>query len=314
MQTWSEHDIPDQTGRTVLITGANSGIGLRTAQVLAEHGARVLLACRSADRGGAAVRAVTDAVPDAKAELLLLDLADLGSVRAVAEQVRTMTEDGLDILVNNAGVMMTPRRTTVDGFELQLGTNHLGHAALTWLLMPALRTRPGARVVTLSSSMANNGRVDVGDLNFEHRRYRPMTAYAQAKIANLMFALELDRRARTAGLDLVSTAAHPGYTGTELVANMAGSREGPMAGLIGFFGEIGNRLMAQPVSAGALPTLYAATSPDVRGGDYYGPDGPMEMRGKPGRARIPRAASDTGVSAALWDRTAELTGVAPDPA
>jgi protochlorophyllide reductase len=314
MQTWSEHDIPDQTGTTVLITGANSGIGLRTARVLAEHGARVLLACRSADRGRTALRTVTDAVPGAEAELLSLDLADLGSVRAAAGLVRTMTEDHLDVLVNNAGVMMTPRRTTADGFELQLGTNHLGHAALTWLLMPALRTRPGARVVTLSSPAARIGRVDVGDLNFEHRRYLPTTAYAQAKLANLMFTLELDRRARRAGLDLVSVAAHPGYTGTSLVANMAGSREGPLADLIRFFGEIGTRFVAQSIPAGALPTLYAATSPDVRGGDYYGPDGPLELRGHPGRAHIPRVAWDAGVSTALWDRTSALTGVAPDPA
>jgi NAD(P)-dependent dehydrogenase (short-subunit alcohol dehydrogenase family) len=315
MSAWSEHDIPDQSGRTVLITGANSGIGLRAAQVLAEHGARVLLACRSADRGGTAVRAVTDAAPNAKVELVLLDLADLRSVRAAAEQVRALTGDGLDILLNNAGVMMTPKRTTADGFELQFGTNHLGHAALTWLLMPALRSRPGARVVTLSSQAARTGKIDIADLNFEYRRYLPNTAYGQAKLANLMFALELDRRARKAGLDLVSAAAHPGYTATKLVANMAGSREpGPLASLIEFVGELSGRYVAQGIPAGTLPTLYAATSPDVRGGDYYGPDGMFEMRGLPGRATIPRLASDTDMAARLWDRTAELTGVPPDPA
>jgi NAD(P)-dependent dehydrogenase (short-subunit alcohol dehydrogenase family) len=315
MSTWSEQDIPDQSGRTALITGANSGLGLRAAQVLAAHGASVLLACRSADRGATAVRTVTDAVPAAKAELVLLDLADLRSVRAAAEQVRALTGDGLDILVNNAGVMMTPKRTTADGFELQFGTNHLGHAALTWLLMPALRTRPGARVVTLSSTAARTGKVDVTDLNFEHRLYLPTSAYGQAKLANLLFTRELDRRARKADLDLVSVAAHPGYTATKLVSNMAGSREaGPMASVIEFFGELGSRYVAQGVPAGTQPLLFAATSPDVRGGDYYGPDGMFEIRGGPGRAHFPRLANNTELAVRLWDRTAELTNVAPDPA
>jgi NAD(P)-dependent dehydrogenase (short-subunit alcohol dehydrogenase family) len=319
MPRWSEQEIPDQAGRTALITGANSGIGLRTAQVLAEHGARVLLACRSADRGAEAVRTVTEAAHssavDSAVELIVLDLADLRSVRAAAEQVRALTGDQLDILVNNAGVMMTPHKTTTDGFELQFGTNHLGHAALTWLLMPALRNRQAARVVTLSSPAARGGRMDIADPNYEHRNYQPQAAYSQAKLANLLFALELDRRARAAGSDLISVASHPGYTATKLVANMAGSREaGPMASMIEFFGELGNRYFAQNVVAGTLPTLFAATATDVRGGDYYGPDGFLEMRGMPGRAHLPRAAQDPDTAAQLWDRTAELTGVTPDPA
>ena len=319
MTRWTEQDIPDQTGRTALVTGANSGIGLRTARVLAEHGARVLVACRSPERGATAITTVRDAARaagrDAAVELVPLDLADLRSVRAAAEQVRSITEDRLDVLVNNAGVMMTPRKSTVDGFELQFGTNHLGHAALTWLLMPALKTTPDSRVVTLSSPVARIGRVRTSDPNYEHRTYDPLTAYGQAKLANLMFALELDRRARSKGLDLVSVAAHPGYTHTRLVANMAGSRDtSPLATAIEYFGELGGRYFAQSVEQGALPTLYAATSPDVRGGDYYGPDGMFEMRGWPGRAQVPRAAFDTEVSARLWDVTAELTRVAPDPA
>jgi NAD(P)-dependent dehydrogenase (short-subunit alcohol dehydrogenase family) len=315
MARWSEQDIPNQAGRTVLITGANSGIGLRAAQVLAEHGARVLLACRSADRGATAVQAVNDVAADANAELVLLDLADLRSVRAAAEQVRALTGDRLDLLVNNAGVMMTPHRTTVDGFELQFGTNHLGHAALTWLLMPALRAKAGARVVTLSSPVAQAGRIRTTDLNFEHRTYLPLAAYGQAKLANLMFAQELDRRARHADLDLVSVASHPGYTATHLVSNMAGSREGgPLATVIEFVGELGARYVAQGVAQGTLPTLYAATAPQVRGGEYYGPDGMFEVRGWPGRARPPRAAGDTAVAARLWEATAHLTGVTPDPA
>lgn len=319
MPHWSEQDIPQQAGRTALITGANSGIGLRVAQVLAERGARVLLACRSADRGATAVRSVNDAAlaagVDATAELVVLDLADLRSVRAAAEQVRAATGDELDLLVNNAGVMMTPHRTTVDGFELQLGTNHLGHAALTWLLMPALRARPAARVVTLSSTAARAGRIRTADLNFEHRTYQPMAAYGQAKLANLMFAQELDRRARSAGMDLVSVAAHPGYTATKLVSNMAGSRgNSPLATAIEFFGELGSRYVAQSVDQGSLPTLYAATSPNVRGGEYFGPDGMFEVRGWPARARPPKAAEDTDVAARLWEATAHLTGVTPDPA
>lgn len=319
MPRWTEQNIPEQAGRTALVTGANSGIGLRTAQVLAEKGARVLMACRSAERGGTAVSTVREAAraaeQDAAVELVALDLADLRSVHAAAEQVRSMTENRLDILVNNAGVMMTPRKSTVDGFELQFGTNHLGHAALTWLLMPALRATPGSRVVTLSSPTARMGRIRTSDPNFEHRTYDPFSAYGQAKLANLMFALELDRRARSKGLDLVSVAAHPGYASTKLVANMAGSREaGPMATAIEYFGDLAGRYFAQSVEHGALPTLYAATAPDVRGGDYYGPDGMFEMRGWPGRAHVPRAASDADVSARLWDVTAELTRVTPDPA
>jgi NAD(P)-dependent dehydrogenase (short-subunit alcohol dehydrogenase family) len=319
MSRWTEQDIPEQTGRTALVTGANSGNGLRTAQVLAERGARVLLACRSAERGATAATTVRDAARaagrDAAVELVLLDLADLRSVHAAATQVRSMTEDRLDVLVNNAGVMMTPRKSTVDGFELQFGTNHLGHAALTWLVMPALKAAPRPRVVTLSSPLARVGRIRTSDPNYEHRTYDPLTAYGQAKLANLMFALELDRRARAKGLDLVSVAAHPGYANTRLVANMAGSREaGPLATAIEYFGELAGRYFGQSVEHGALPTLYAATSPDVRGGDYYGPDGMFEMRGWPGRAQPPRAAFDAEVSARLWDLTAELTRVAPDPA
>jgi protochlorophyllide reductase len=184
MPQWTANDIPDQTGRTVLITGANSGLGLAAAGLLADRGARVLMACRSPERGKEALRTV-----GGTAELVKLDLADLGSVREAAEDVRARTGDRLDVLMNNAGVMMTPKQRTADGFELQFGTNHLGHAALTWLLMPALRTVPGARVVTLSSMAARPGRVDLADPQFEHRRYQPNTAYSQAKLANLMFAL-----------------------------------------------------------------------------------------------------------------------------
>jgi protochlorophyllide reductase len=309
MGTWSEKDIPDQSGKTVLVTGANSGLGLRISQVLARHGARVLMASRNAERGAAAVRGVDGA------ELVVLDLADLKSVRSAAAKVREATGDRLDVLVNNAGVMATPHKTTVDGFELQFGTNHLGHAALTWLLMPALSTVPGARVVTMSSTAARGGRVNVADPNFEHRRYSPGSAYAQAKMANLLFALELDRRATEAGLRLVSAAAHPGLSTTNLVSNMASNYEsGLMRGLMAV-GDTLVRFVSQDVSAGALPALFAATAGGVRGGEYYGPDGMFETRGaSPGRAHLPKQATDRDVAAKLWERTAELTGVPPDPA
>jgi len=309
MSMWTASDIPDQTGRTVLITGANSGLGLAAAGLLADRGARVLMACRSPERGQEALRTV-----GGTAELVKLDLADLGSVHAAAKEIRERTGDRLDVLMNNAGVMMTPKRRTADGFELQFGTNHLGHAALTWLLMPALRGVSGARVVTLSSMAARPGRVDLADPQFEHRRYQPNTAYSQAKLANLMFAIELDRHARKAGLDLVSVAAHPGYTATNLTVNMSRSRSGIAGTAMGLATAIGDRLFSQNVQVGVLPQVYAATAPEVRGGEYYGPDGFREIRGHPRRVPIPTPGQDTEVAAKLWDLTAELTKVDPDPA
>lgn len=312
MPKWTEHDIPDQAGRTILITGANSGLGLTTARTLAAKGARVLMACRSPERGAAALRTVA---AHGTAELVELDLADLDSVRKAAAEVRTRTDDKLDVLMNNAGVMWTPKRHTKDGFELQFGTNHLGHAALTWLLMPALRGVPGARVVTLSSLAARPGRVNLADPNFEHRRYLPTTAYSQAKLANLLFALELDRHLRTAGVDAVSVAAHPGYTATSLTANMAGSyRNGVIRAVTRVSTALGDRLVGQSPTMGTLPQVYAATAPDVPGGTYYGPDGPMELRGHPRAVPVPKPARDETTAAGLWDLSAELTKVRPDPA
>lgn len=309
MPKWTEDDIPDQTGRTVLVTGANSGLGLVAAQLLATHGARVLMACRSPERGAAALRTVTE---HGTAELVRLDLADLASVREAAADIRQRTGDRLDVLMNNAGVMMTPKQQTKDGFELQFGTNHLGHAALTWLLMPALRGVPGARVVTLSSLAARAGRVNVADPNYEHRRYLPNAAYSQAKLANLLFALELDRRARAAGLDLISVAAHPGYTATNLTPNMAKSHGRTLLGqVITVFGGIGDRLLGQSVRMGVLPQVYAATMPDVRGGAYYGPDGLLESRGHPREVPIPAPGRNAAAAAALWDVSAELIKVDP---
>jgi NAD(P)-dependent dehydrogenase (short-subunit alcohol dehydrogenase family) len=312
---WTEDQIPDQSGRTALVTGANSGLGLHTAQVLAAKGARVLIACRSQERGERALREVA-ANASAKPELIRLDLADLVSVRDAAEQARELTGDSLDLLINNAGLMGTPRGVTKDGFETQFGTNHLGHAALTWLLMPALRgagERP--RIVTVSSMAAGGGRLDLDDPNFERRRYSPAAAYAQAKLANQVFAIELDRRLRAAGDDILSVAAHPGYTVTQLGSSMARSYGNRFVRtVVGAGTRAGELLLAQNTRMGTLPQLYAATAPGVAGGEYVGPDGLRGMRGHPVIvAPLGRALSASSGSG-LWELTARLTGVTPDPA
>jgi protochlorophyllide reductase len=308
MSRWAQAAIPDQSGRTVLVTGANSGLGLQTAMVVAGYGATVLLACRDPRRGQAALDRVRGET-GADATLVQLDLADLGSVRKAADEVRAITGDRLDVLVNNAGVMYTPSRHTADGFELQIGTNHLGHAALTWLLGPALV--PGARVVTVSSLAHRGGGLNVDDLNFEQRRYNPVAAYSASKLANLLFTFELDRRARAAGRDLIAVAAHPGITDTELVPTTTRMYlPGPFAQLM----KWGNKLVSQGVAAGALPQLYAATAADVRSGEYFGPTSLGETRGAPGRVTASAAAYDEHTAQLLWERTAQLTGVTPDPA
>jgi NAD(P)-dependent dehydrogenase (short-subunit alcohol dehydrogenase family) len=305
---WTDADIPDQSGRTVLVTGANSGLGLQTALVLAERAATVLLACRDPHRGQTALARVRSRAA-ADATLVQLDLADLSSVRKAADEVRAITGDRLDVLVNNAGVMASPPRHTVDGFELQIGTNHLGHAALTWLLAPALSD--GGRVVTVSSLAHRGSGLDVDDLNFERRRYNPTAAYSASKLANLLFTFELDRRARAAGRDLLAVAAHPGITATELVPNTTRMH---LPGLFADLARWGNKLISQGVVSGALPQLYAATAADVRSGEYFGPTSLGETRGAPGRVPASLAACNEHTARLLWERTAQLTGVAPDPA
>jgi NAD(P)-dependent dehydrogenase (short-subunit alcohol dehydrogenase family) len=298
MAHWTADDIPDRSGRTAVVTGANSGIGLPTATELARHGARVILATRSADKGRAAVEQILGAVPGAAVAWARLDLADLASVRAFVDELGLA---GLDLLVNNAGVMMLPRQQTADGFEMQFGTNHLGHFALTGLLLPALLARPGARVVTVSSGLHHRGRLDFDDLMGE-RRYNKTAAYAQSKLANLLFAFELQRRADAAGADLVSVAAHPGFAATNL-----GRHVSPLF-------DLGVRLarvvgVAQSAEMGALPTLYAATAPDVAGGEYFGPDGKGEERGYPVRVPASARARDEADAARLWEISERLTGV-----
>ena len=307
---WTTADIPDLTGRTAVVTGANSGIGFGAAVELARHGAAVTLAARDPDRGAAALARLRSEVPAATAELGRLDLADLGSVRAFAAGYRP---DGLDLLVNNAGVMAVPLRHTPDGFESQFGTNHLGHFALTGLLLPKLLARPGARVVTVTSGYHRIGRIDFTDLD-ARGRYRKWPAYAQSKLANLLFTFELQRRADAAGVELQALSAHPGYAATNLQTagpRLAGNKVMERAT------DAVSRVIGQSARDGTLPTLRAATDPAVRGGEVFGPDGFLELRGAPKRVAVSSRARDRAVAARLWEVSEEKTGVrypALDPA
>jgi NAD(P)-dependent dehydrogenase (short-subunit alcohol dehydrogenase family) len=294
---FSAADIPDLTGQTVIVTGANSGLGLATAQALGDRGARVVLAVRDQARGQAA--AATVAGP---AEVRPLDLARLESVGAFARD----WDGPVDLLVNNAGVMIPPLSRTADGFELQFGTNHLGHFALTNLLLPSLT--PMARVVTVSSGVHHAGRLDFSDLNWERRRYRRWRAYGQSKLANLLFTSELQRRLTEAGSAVRSMAAHPGYVATNLQSH-SGSRLTEFTMV-----TVGNRLFAQDAAAGALPTLYAAYG-DLPGDTYAGPSGLLQ-HGPPAPCARSAAARDAASASRLWTVSEELTGVtfAPDPA
>ncbi len=299
---WSTEQIPDQRGRTAIVTGANSGLGLVTARELARRGARVILACRNIDKGAQAAREIERASLGADVELAPLDLGDLSSVEAFADSFRASHESGgLDLLVNNAGVMAPPRRQTVDGFELQLGTNLLGHFALTARLIGLMEGRTDARVVTLSSNAHKMGRIDFDDLQSE-RRYTRWGAYGQSKLADLMFSLELDRRLRRSGSSVKSVAAHPGYAATNLQTAAAPALDRIVM-------QFTNLIVAQSAEAGALPSLYAATYPGLQGGSYVGPDGIGEFRGHPHLVSPNRAARDEQVAARLWSVSEELTGV-----
>jgi NAD(P)-dependent dehydrogenase (short-subunit alcohol dehydrogenase family) len=302
---WSPADMPDQHGRTALVTGANSGIGFHVAAELAGQGKHVLLASRDADRGRAARAAIVRELPTASIELVGLDLADLDSVARLAGQVLDRPA-GLDLLINNAGVMAVPHRlTTAAGFELQFGTNHLGHFALTIRLLPAMLARPGSRVVTVSSLNHRLGSIRLDDLQGE-QGYGPWRAYNQSKLANALFTLELDRRLRAAGADTISVGAHPGYSHTAL------QYSGPRLGGGGIFAQVMGLftpLVAQPAAKGALPVLRAATDPDACGGDYYGPSGLGESRGSPRKVAYARAVRDQQLASRLWQASEALTGV-----
>jgi NAD(P)-dependent dehydrogenase (short-subunit alcohol dehydrogenase family) len=304
MTGWTTADIPDLTDRTAVVTGANSGLGYVTARELARKGARVVLACRSEARGRDAVERVGREVPGARAELGLVDLGDLASVREFA---RALPYDRLDLLVNNAGVMALPYGTTAEGFETQFGVNHLGHFALTALLLPRLRVVPGARIVTVASMMHVVANIDVRDLNSE-RRYRRWIAYARSKSANLLFTHELARRLALEDCAVVAAAAHPGYAATNL--QTAGPRaEGRRAAERMM--RISNRVFAQSADAGALPTLYAATAPGVRPDDFYGPAFAMVRGGPAPSWRAPWTVDDA-VARRLWQESERLTGVTYD--
>ena len=292
---WGAADIPDQAGRTAVITGANSGIGLEAARYLAGRGAHVVLACRDTDKAKAAADGLAARIPGTEVDVVSLDLSELASVHRAAQEIRSRYLR-LDLLVNNAGLMMPPYERTQDGFELQFGTNHLGHFALAGLVLPSLLEVAGSRVVTVSSNGHKLGRIHFDDLQFE-RRYRRMGAYSQSKLANLMFTYELQRRLSGAGTT-IAVAAHPGLASTEL------ARYTPA--IVAFFYV---RVMTQKAAMGALPTLRAATDPGVLGGQYYGPGGFFGARGYPKLAESSGQSHDTAIQRRLWTVSEELTGV-----
>jgi NAD(P)-dependent dehydrogenase (short-subunit alcohol dehydrogenase family) len=298
MSKWTTADIPDQTGRTAVITGANTGLGYETAAALAAKGADVVLAVRNIEKGKAAADLITRATPGANVAVQELDLSSLESIRSAADELRS-NHDNIDLLINNAGVMMTPKSTTKDGFELQFGTNHLGHFALTNLLLDRVLAAPGSRIVTVSSvghRFARSG-IRFDDLQWENS-YSRVGAYGQAKLANLMFTYELQRRLQ--GTDTIAVAAHPGGSNTELARNLPAALRGLTTVLA--------PLMQGP-DMGALPTLRAATDPGVLGGQYFGPDGFGEQRGYPKVVASSAASHDTDAQRRLWTVSEGLTSV-----
>ncbi len=295
MNAWTFNDVPDQTGRTAIVTGANTGIGLETARMLALKGATVVLACRNPEKGQAALARIRAEKPAGKATLAALDLSDLDSVAAFAAGF-AKDHQRLDLLINNAGVMVPPLTRTKQGFELQIGTNHLGHFALAGRLLPLVQKTAGARVVVVSSTAQNFGRIDFDDLTWDTRPYVAWSAYGQSKLANMMFLLELSRRLAAAGADVRATGAHPGWTATDLQRTAGAAR---------FF----NPYFAMKPADGALPTLRAATDPAAQSGSYWGPSHFFELSGPPVPARVPGRARDEAAAALLWEVSEKLTGV-----
>jgi NAD(P)-dependent dehydrogenase (short-subunit alcohol dehydrogenase family) len=301
MTRWTAADIPSQTGKTALVTGS-AGLGFETARELARAGAQVIVASRNPETGAEAIARIKAELPSAIIRFEAVDLGSLASVSALAARLRGQT-DVLDLLINNAGVMTPPRRmVTADGFELQFGTNHLAHFALTGLLLPLLVNAEQARVVTLSSIAARGGKIDFADL--QQTNYRPMPAYSQSKLACLMFGLELQRRSEAEGWGLTSIPVHPGISRTGLLYNTPGGASGVrrfMRAMLWF--------LFQPVPQGALPSLFAATAAQAQGGVYYGPDGRAELSGFPAKARVPAPALDEAACRRLWEISEALTGV-----
>ncbi|HEX9498176.1 MAG TPA: SDR family NAD(P)-dependent oxidoreductase [Mycobacterium sp.] len=297
MTKWTTADIPDQSGRTAVITGANTGLGYETAAALAAKGAHVVLAVRNIEKGKEAARGIEQATPDAQVQLQELDLTSLDSIRAAANDLRS-DHESIDLLINNAGVMFTPKSTTKDGFELQFGTNHLGHFALTNLLLDRVLAAPGSRIVTVSSQGHRFARgIRFDDLQWE-RSYGRIGAYGQAKLANLLFTYELQRR--LIGTNTIAVAAHPGGSRTELTRNLP-----PLVAAVTRLAEP----LFQSAEMGALPTLRAATDPGVLGGQYYGPDGFGEQRGYPKIVASSEASHDVDAQKRLWTVSEQLTSV-----
>ena len=305
MAKWTAADIPSQRGKFAVITGATGGIGYETALALARAGAEVVVAGRDERKGAVALRRINAFAPPSPVSFESLDLASLDSVTAFAARL-TERHAALDLLVNNAGIMGLPkRRATSDGFEAQLGTNYLGHFALTARLLPSLRRARQPRVVSVSSIAHRRGRIDFGDLQAK-RHYGPWRAYNQSKLAMLLFAAELQRRSDAAGWNLTSVAAHPGVARSDLTRSVFQGRGGRVKEAVS---QVVMTLIAQSAAQGALPILYAATVPDVQPGGYYGPDGFIELKGSPAPAKIAPQGRDTAVAAQLWDVSEQLTGV-----
>jgi len=296
---WTAEQVPDQKGRTAVVTGANSGIGFETASVLARRGAHVVLAVRDVAKGADAVRRIKQTAPDADLAVQRLDLSSIESVRTAANELAS-DYDSIDLLINNAGVMWTPKGTTTDGFETQFGTNHLGHFAFTGLVLDHVLASPGSRVVTISSIGHRTGRIDFDDLQSE-RRYGRHSAYARSKLANLMFTYELQRRLDAAGAKTIAVAAHPGGSNTDLVRNSPA--------VLRFLNDRIGRAFMQSARMGALPTLRAAADPQATGGQYFGPKGITETSGFPVVVRSSRRSHDVDAQRRLWTESERLTGV-----
>lgn len=292
---WDDRLMLDQSGKVAIVTGAGSGLGFETVRALAGKNAKVVMAVRNAAKGREAVARIKKECPRADVDVMELDLADLSSVRKFAQDF-TKRFSRLDLLINNAGVMVPPYGKTVDGFELQFGTNHLGHFALTVLLIDMLKKVSGSRIVTVSSGAHAFGMLDFDDLNWEKRRYNAWQAYGDSKLANLYFTRELQRRLDEEGSDVLAVAAHPGWAATELQRHQ-------------WWVRLLNNFFAQPADMGALPTLYAATAPDVHGSEYFGPDGKGQMRGYPVKVQSSKRSRDMVVASRLWEVSEEMTGI-----
>lgn len=292
---WSEADIPNLAGKIAIVTGSTSGIGRETARAIAEKGGHVIMAVRNLEKGNSVADVLRSRAPDARIEVRHLDLSDLSSVRKFADGV-SADFDQLDVLINNAGIMMCPYSKTADGFEMQMGTNHLGHFALTGLLLPILKATSGSRVVNVASIAHRGGKIDLADLNWDGRKYKTTQAYSDSKIANLYFTFELGRHLQSGGDNPQIIAAHPGWTATELQRH------------VGLF-KLLNYIFAQKPAMGALPTLRAAFDPDAKTGDYYGPSRFMEFNGPPVRVNTIGRAKSEQTAGKLWELSEQMTGV-----